>query len=156
MQYRIFATNSTYFAIFRRNRLHLDGNLHDCEVFFKASHFWFSRGENNLATHRPYQTANIYHKIKNTKGPSYTFRPFNIRPLRCPETWGTKHPVTWRHIAGQRRTIILYDLQQRKNFQNTNIGTNSSKLSTNSHVHSTHINIYKYQSKWQPSLHSAS
>jgi len=41
VQYRIFANTSTYFAIFRRNPLHLDWNLHDCEVLFQVSHFWF-------------------------------------------------------------------------------------------------------------------
>jgi len=127
VQYRIFDTTSTCFAIFRRNPLHLDWNLHDCDVLFKVSHFWvcsrwatssfvqgepllvlfkvshfwfcsswaifgfvqgepllvlfkvshfwFPRGENNSATHRPYQTSNIYHKIKSRRALLTHFDP---------------------------------------------------------------------------------
>ena len=137
VQYRIFDTTSTCFAIFRRNPLHLDWNLHDCDVLFKVSHFWvcsrwatssfvqgepflvlfklshfwfcsrwatfgFVQGEPLLVSSWRKQLSNtqtipnIKHLPQNqiTKGPSYTFRPFNIRPLRSLDTSGTKHPVT--------------------------------------------------------------
>ena len=70
-----------------------------------------NRTQQNTDRTRPnskHQTANTkhHHKIKITKGPSYTFRPLNIRPLRRLDTSGSKHPVTWRHIPEQSRTPI--------------------------------------------------
>jgi hypothetical protein len=48
----------------------------------------------------------------------HTFRPLKMRPPRCSETSGTRHPVTQRHIPGERHSAVLTTHKQ-KSFRAT-------------------------------------